>query len=85
MQKGVYFPQNQRMTRGARDQRGCDTALRPRGRAAHGPREAQVACTRGRRPHESTRTPVRGAMWRVERLAVGGPTGWWALVIGLGR
>ena len=30
------------MTRGARDQRGCDVALRPRGRAAHGPHEAQV-------------------------------------------
>ena len=35
--------------------RGCDVALRPRGRAAGGPREAQVAHrarTRGRRPLE---------------------------------
>ena len=30
--------------------RGCDVALRPRGRAMAGPREAQVALTRGRRP-----------------------------------
>ena len=28
----------------------CDVALRPRGRAMAGPREAQVALTRGRRP-----------------------------------
>ena len=38
--------------------RGCDAALRPRGRATGGPREAQVAHrarTRGRRPHVSTR------------------------------
>ena len=36
---------------------GCDAALRPRGRAAGGPREAQVAHrvrTRGRRPRVST-------------------------------
>ena len=42
-------------------------ALRPRGRAAHGPREeqvARVARTRGRRPRRSTRMPVRGATWR---------------------
>ena len=30
--------------------RGCDVALRPRGRATVGPREAHVALTRGRRP-----------------------------------
>ena len=30
--------------------RGCDVALRPHGRATAGPREAQVALTRGRRP-----------------------------------
>ena len=45
----------------------CDVALRPRGRAAGGPHEAQVAHrarTRGRRPRGSTRTPVRGAMWQ---------------------
>ena len=38
--------------------RGCDAALRPRGRAVGGPREAQVvhrARTRGRRPRLSTR------------------------------
>ena len=38
--------------------RGCDTALRPRGRAVGGPREAQVAHrvrTRGRRPRVYTR------------------------------
>ena len=41
----------------------CDAALRPRGRAARGPREAQVARTRGMRPRGSTRMPVRGATW----------------------
>ena len=38
--------------------RGCGAALRPRGRAVGGPREAQVvhmARTRGRRPLVSTR------------------------------
>ena len=38
--------------------RGCDAALRPRGRAAGGPREAQVAHmarTCGKRPRVSTR------------------------------
>ena len=34
------------------------------GRAAHGPREAQVAWTRGRRPRGSTWMPVRGATWQ---------------------
>ena len=43
---------------------GCDVALRPRGRAAHGPREAQVARTRGRRPRGSMWMPVRGATWQ---------------------
>ena len=44
---------------------GCDVALRPRGRAAGGPREVQEAHrarTRGKRPcvsTRSTRTPVR--------------------------
>ena len=55
-------------------QHGCDVALRPRGRAAHGPREAQVAQTRGRRPRGSMRMLVRGATWQ-GGLAVGGPTG----------
>ena len=41
--------------------RGCDAALRPRGRAAGGPRKAQEAHrarTRGRRPRVSTRVHV---------------------------
>ena len=60
--------------------RGCDAALRPRGRAAG----AQSRCRRriGRRhtaqghacPRGSTGMPVRGATWQV-RLAYGGPTG----------
>ena len=37
---------------------GCDTALRPRGRARRGPRGAQVALTRGK---ETTRTVHVGA------------------------
>ena len=50
----------------ARPARGCDVALRPRDRATAGPREAQVALTRGRRPHGRVhRTPVRGATWHV--------------------
>ena len=47
--------------------RGCDVALRSRGRAAGGPREAQVAHrarTRGKRPRVSTQTPVWGATWQ---------------------
>ena len=47
--------------------RGCDAALRPRGRATGGPREAQVvnrARTGGRRPRGSTWTPVWGATWQ---------------------
>ena len=71
--------------------RGCDAALRPRGRATGGPRGAQVAHrarTRGRWPR-SPRSPCgpcgcpRGAP-RDRRggggLAVEGPTGLWALV-----
>ena len=46
-----------------RPQHGCDVALRPRGKAAHGPHEAHVAQTCGRRPRGSTQTPVRGATW----------------------
>ena len=63
--------------------RGCDVALRPRGRAAGGPREAHVAHrarTHGKRPLgpcESTRTPVRGATWQrgcqLEGPRVSGP------------
>ena len=47
--------------------RGCNLALRPRDRAAGGPREAHVAHrarTRGRRPRVSTLTPVWGATWQ---------------------
>ena len=58
------------MALGADVARGCDAALRPHGRAARGPRKAEVARvarTRGRRPrdpHGSTWTPMRGATWR---------------------
>ena len=55
-------------------------ALRPRGRAAGGPREVQEAHrarTRGRRPHGSTRTPVRAPCGeiglRLEGPRVSGP------------
>ena len=65
------------MTRGTQDQRGCDVAMRPCGRAAHGPRKAQVTRARGRRPRGSTRMPVRGATWqggwRVKGPRVSGP------------
>ena len=60
--------------------RGWDAALRPRGRAAGGPRgaqEAHRACTHGRShacPRESTWAPVWGATWQ-EGLVFGGPTG----------
>ena len=50
--------------------RGCDVALRPRGRATDGLRGAQVAHrarTRGRRPRGSTRTPVRAPCGRYGR------------------
>ena len=50
---------------------GCDAALRPHGRAARGPREAQVAQTRGRRPRGSTETPVRGPTWQGGRQVKG--------------
>ena len=52
--------------------RGCDAALRPRGKAAGGPREAQVAhkaWTRGTRPRVSTQV---NADARVGRHVVGG-------------
>ena len=57
--------------------RGCDAALRPRGRAVGGPRKAQEAHraqTHGKRPRGSTWAPVWGATWQV-RLVDGGPTG----------
>ena len=64
-------------------------ALRPRGRAAGGLREAQVAHraqTRGRRSCVSTWVHVDAREGRhvAKGLAVGGPTGQWALLIGLG-
>ena len=61
--------------------RGCDAALRPRGRATGGPREVQVAHrvrTRGRRPRVSTRVHADTRVGHhVARggLAYGGPTG----------
>ena len=64
----------------ARPPRGCDVALRPRGRTTGGPREAQVvhrARTRGKRPRVSTRVHAdarEGATWQ-EGLASEGPTG----------
>ena len=54
--------------------RGYDVALRQRGRAAGGPREAHVAHrarTRGRRPRLSMQTPVWGATWQGGRLMEG--------------
>ena len=73
---GFFIPQTPRMTRhgcrrGARDQRRCDVALKPRGRAAHGPREAQVARTRGRRPRGCPCGAPRGrgvVRWRAHGL-----------------
>ena len=63
--KGDFFyPQTPRMTWRAGPAHGCNAALRPRGRAARGLREAQVARTRGRRPQRSTRMPMRGAKWQ---------------------
>ena len=60
--------------------RGCDAALRPCGKAASGPREAQEAHrarTRGRRPHVSTGPRGRpcGAPRGKRGSAFGGPTG----------
>ena len=61
------------MTWRAEPTHGCDEALRPRGKAARGPREAQVARTRGKWPRGSTRTPVRGATWQSRGWRVKGP------------
>ena len=56
--------------------RGCDVALRPRGRATAGPREAQVALTSGRRPRERVHADAReGRHVASEGFAYGGPTG----------
>ena len=51
--------------------RGCDVALRPRGRATAGPREAQVVLTRGKRPRGRPEGTPRGT----KGFAQGGPTG----------
>ena len=54
--------------------RGCDVALRPRGRAAGGPREAQAAHrahTRGRRPRVSTQVHADARVWRHVAMGVG--------------
>ena len=60
--------------------RGCDTALRPRGRAAGGPRKAQMAHrarTCGRRPRVSMRVHADARVGRhvARGSAFGGPTG----------
>ena len=57
--------------------RGCDAALRPRGRAARGPREARVARARGKRPRDPRGCPCgaprgRGG-WFVKGPRVSGP------------
>ena len=68
---GGVYPQTPRMTWRAGPACECDAALRPRGRAARGPHEAQAARTRGRRPCGSTRKPVRGATWQGGRQVKG--------------
>ena len=55
--------------------RGCDVALRPRGRATAGPREAQVALTPGRRPHGRVHVGARVGRHVAGRAGSGGPTG----------
>ena len=49
-----------------RSARGCDVALRPRGRATAGPHGAQVPLTRvaGGQADGSTWAPVWGATWQ---------------------
>ena len=64
-------------SRPVRPPRGCDAALRPRGRAVGGPCEAQVAHrtrTRGRRPRERPCGAPRGKGGRhMEGPWVSGP------------
>ena len=57
--------------------RGCDVALSPRSKAARGPRKANRAWTRGRRPCVSTRVHMGARVGRhvAEGSADGGPTG----------
>ena len=59
--------------------RGCDVALRPCGKATAGPHEAQVAPTRGKRPHgrvhlgsrEGRHVASKDGRWRAHEY--GGP------------
>ena len=55
------------------DPHGCDMTRKATWQSLRGPRGAQVAQTRGRRPRESTQTPVRGTTWREEGRRVKGP------------
>ena len=55
--------------------RGCDVALRPGGRATTGPRVAQVALTRGRRPRERVHADAREGRHVACGFACGGSTG----------
>ena len=65
--KGIYYLQVMTRRAGpggelawrAGPMSGCDVALRPRGRATAGPREAQVALTRGRRPRRQVHAGAR--------------------------
>ena len=54
---------------------GCNVALRPRGRATAGPREAQVALTRGRRPRGWVHADAYEGCHVACGFAYGGPTG----------
>ena len=81
MKKGGILVHRPRMlTWCAGPPRGCDAALRPRGRAAGGPHKEQVAYrarTRGRRPRVSTwvHADARVGCHMVGGLAGEGPTG----------
>ena len=55
--------------------RGCDVALRPRGRTTAGRCEAQVALTHGRRPRGRVHADAREGCHVACGLAYGGPTG----------
>ena len=68
---GIYLPQE--LTWHAGPLRGCDAALRPRGRTAGGPHEAQVARTRGKKPRGSTWMPERGTRWQSGGRQLEGP------------
>ena len=81
-EKGGELTAGDDMVRGPRQQvdvahrsaRGCDVALRPRGRATADPRGAHVALTRvaGGQADGSTWAPVWGATWQ-EGSQVEGP------------